>query len=338
MPHANKQFRKVLLTLNRPQEKGITHDTIRESIKTLKSTVYYCMADEVGAEGTPHIHLFLAFSSPVRFSSLKKRWPTAHIEASLGTARQNYEYVRKCGKWENSQKKETSVDGTFEEWGVLPDEQQGKRTDLDFLYQQIKAGATDYEILENIGGSQMKNLGYVSKVRETLAREKTRKTFRMLTVTYIFGKTGVGKTRYVMEKYGYDGIFRVTDYKHPFDQYNSETAIVFDEFGDSLPIRQMLTYLEGYPLELPCRYANKWAAYTDVYIISNNALDEQYKNEQFDNPEVWHALLRRLTHIVEFLPDGVKIDYHITDDYQIVPDGGTDGLSSDSPFDNTGIE
>ncbi len=321
MPHANKQFRKVLLTLNRPQEKGITHDTIRESIKTLKSTVYYCMADEVGAEGTPHTHLFIAFSSPVRFSTIKKRFATAHIEASIGTAAQNRDYVGKFGKWETSQKKETSVEGTFEEWGVLPDEQQGKRTDLEFLYQQVKAGATDFQILENIGGSQMRNLGYVEKVRQAIAKESSRKTFRTLTVKYIFGKTGVGKTRYVMEKYGYDGIFRVTDYKHPFDQYNSETAIVFDEFGDSLPIRQMLTYLEGYPLELPCRYANKWAAYTDVYIISNNALDEQYKNEQYDNPEVWHALLRRITHIVEFLPDGVKVDYHITDDFEIVPDG-----------------
>lgn len=318
--HGNSQMRKALLTINNPQSFGITHETIKSTITTIRPVVYYCMADEVGAEGTPHIHLFMAFSSPVRFSTIKKRFPTANIQASLGTAHENFEYVSKTGKWATSEKKGTSVDGTFEEWGTLPEEQQGKRTDLEYLYQQVKAGATDFEILETIGGSQMRNLGYVEKVRQALAKESTKKTFRNLTVTYIFGKTGVGKTRYVMEKYGYDGVFRVTDYKHPYDQYNNEKSILYDEFCDSFKIREMLTYLEGYPIELPARYCNKWANFEDVYIVSNQPLSEQYKNEQYDCPEVWHALLRRITNVYEFLPDGKKLTYTITDDYDIIPD------------------
>lgn len=41
--------------------------------------------------------------------------------------------------------------------------------------------------------------------------------WQTLQVTYIFGDSGVGKTRSVMEAYGYDQVYWITDYKHPFD-------------------------------------------------------------------------------------------------------------------------
>ncbi len=319
--HGNSQMRKALLTINNPQSFGITHETIKSAIKTIRPVVYYCMADEVGAEGTPHIHLFMAFSSPVRFSSIKKKFPTANIQTSLGTAQQNFEYVSKTGKWATSEKKETCVEGTFEEWGTLPEEQQGKRTDLEFLYQQVKAGATDFEILETIGGSQMRNLGYVSKVRETLAKENTRNTFRNLTITFIWGATATGKTSYVFNTHSYDNVYRVTEYRNPFDNYSGQDVLCLDEYKNSFTIRELLTYLEGYPMtQLKARYSNKYANYTKVYILSNTPLSEQYKDEQYNEPEVWHALLRRVTNVYEFLPNGKKLHYTITDDYEIIPD------------------
>lgn len=33
--------------------------------------------------------------------------------------------------------------------------------------------------------------------------------------------------------------------------------------------------LDGYPLELPCRYANKQACYTEVYLVSNLPLERR---------------------------------------------------------------
>ena len=85
-----------------------------------------------------------------------------------------------------------------------------------------------------------------------------------------------------MEQYGYSNVFRVTDYEHPFDGYKGQDVIVFEEFRSSLRIGDMLNYLDGYPVELRCRYSNKQACFTKVYIISNISLRDQYRDLQRD--------------------------------------------------------
>jgi hypothetical protein len=276
------------------------------------------MADEVGAGGTPHCHLVLQFSAPVRFSTIKNLFPTAHIDPLLGSVAQARDYVAKAGKWETSEKKETSIEGTFEEWGTIKEEHKGKRSDLDYLYQQIKAGASDFEILEN-NPNYLRHISLIDRVRQTVTQESVKSCFRHLTVTYIYGETNLGKTQSVYETHGYDAVFRVTDYKHPFDSYSGQRVMCFDEYADGFSIRNFLTYLDGYPLELPCRYSNKWATYDTVYILSNRPLTDQYQDEQFNDPSVWRAFLRRITTIIQFLPDGKRVHYRVDDNFQIVP-------------------
>lgn len=88
------QHRKYLLTLNQPFEKGYTHEKINEILQNnFKSIRYYCFAEEMGTKH--HIHIYINFSSPVRFSQVKKHFKEAHIEQALGTSKQNRDYVRK---------------------------------------------------------------------------------------------------------------------------------------------------------------------------------------------------------------------------------------------------
>lgn len=323
------QARKYQLTINNPADKGMTHDQIKMLLLGFKPLVYFCMADEVGAgEQTPHTHIYAAFSSAVRFSTIKNAFPSAHIEKCVGTSEENRAYIRKEGKWALSEKAETTVDGTFEEWGEMPHERQGQRRDLADLYEQIKNGASDFDILES-NPNYIRYIGLMDKARQAVAKESVKSRFRQLTVTYIYGETGVGKTRYVMEKHGYDSVYRVTDYKHPFDNYGGQPVICFDEYADSFRIRDFLTYLDGYPLELPCRYANRWATYDTVYILSNTPLDGQYRDEQFNNPTAWRAFLRRITNVVQFLPNNDRVYYQVDTDFQIVP---KDFTTSDTPF------
>lgn len=321
----DKQIRKVLLTLNHPADKGMTHNVIKERIGNLTSTVYYCMSDEIGEKGTPHTHVFIAFRSPVRWSTIQKQFPTAHIDTVLGTAAQTRDYVAKAGKWATSEKKETSVEGTFEECGTLPEEQQGRRSDLDYLYQQIKSGCSNYEILEN-NASYLRLINHIDKVRETVTKEDVKNRFRSLNVVYAFGDSNLGKTKSVYDRHGYDAVYRVTNYngRGSFDGYAHQQVLCLDSYASGFPIRELLTYLDGYPLELPCRYANKWAAYDTVYILSTSPLSDQYRDEQFSDPAVWRAFLRRLTCIVQFLPDNQRAYYKVDDNFDIVPVGLND--------------
>lgn len=327
------QSRKWQLTINNPVEHGFTHDKIKDLIYLMKPVIYWCMADEIGEEGTYHTHIFICGRSGIRFSTLKRAFESAHIEMAKGTSLQNKEYVSKTGRWEKDKKHETCVDGTFEEYGDMPIERQGKRNDLDDLYSMIKEGMSDYDILEQ-GSDYMLNLDMISKTRQILVQEKFKNTFRKLDIVYIWGETGTGKTRSVMEGHGYGNVYRATDYLHPFDNYAGQDVILFDEFRSSLALTDMLKYLDGYPLELPCRYANRYACYTKVYLISNIPLSEQYPNVKRDEYGSWLAFLRRIQTVKYFSQGTVKVSNVSVDSngFRELP-AGEELIPFDSPND-----
>lgn len=300
------QGRRWLLTINNPEEKNQNHKDIKEILSQFPSLAYYCMADEKGE--TYHIHVFFALEHPTRFSTIKRRFPTAHIDRAEGTAAECRAYVQKSGKWENSDKAETSIPGTWEEWGKLPVEHQGERADLAVLYQMIKDGQSNYEIME-ANPDYLVSLDRIERARQAVREQQYHDMFRKLEVAYIWGPTGTGKTRGVMEKYSYAGVYRVTDYTHPFDSYAGEDVLLLDEYNSNFKIQDLLNYLDGYPLRLPARYSNRIACYTKVYIISNLCLSQQYEYEQHRSPATFAALLRRIQKVVQYTAPGEYEEY-----------------------------
>ena len=237
---------------------------------------------------------------------IQRRFYGAHIEGARGSHRENRDYIRKEGKWRDSEKSETNKPETFEESGELPEESDRRVKQAETILAMVENGATNAEIMRECP-SAMLHLPRIEQARQTLLEETYRKAFRELKVEYIWGETGVGKTRKVMELYGYENVFRVTNYAHPFDGYSGQDVIVFDEFRSSLPLSDMLCYLDGYPLMLPCRYADRVACYTKVYILSNIPLEKQYPNVQLEEPASFDAFKRRLTSVYRMqapLPNG----------------------------------
>lgn len=317
---ADTQSRKWQVTLNNPAEKALTHEAIKAALLGLRSVTYYCLSDEVGLEAqTPHTHVYLVASSPIRFSTIKRRFLGAHIEEARGTSRENRDYVAKEGKWKEDAKGDTSIPGTFEEYGALPPEPgQGARTDIAEVYRMICDGMTNAQIME-VNPDFASQIGRMDKIRQDILEARYRDTWRDLAVTYIWGPTATGKTRHVMESHGYGNVYRVTDYVHPFDRYAQEPVLCLDEFRSSLMIGDMLDYLDGYPLALPARYANRQACYTTVYIISNISLSEQYRNVQENEPTTWKAFLRRIHHVVEYQKGKPPTDHGSALDYLFPP-------------------
>jgi len=300
---------KFQLTINNPSDHGLGHDEIKRILSSLKSITYYCMANEIGQ--TYHTHVFCYAKSPLRFSTLKKRFPAAHLELARGDCQSNIDYIKKTGRWENDPKSDTRVENTFEEFGTVPRDselKQGFRSDLSMMYNLVKQGFSNAEIME-FNPNLAQFIGKMDKIRLDILEEKYKTTFRELNVCYIFGETETGKTRYVLDKHGYKNVFRVYNYLHPFDTYNQEPVLFFDEFRSSLPIGDMLSYLDGYPLSLPARYANRVASYTNVYLASNIDLREQYKNVQEYEPATWKAFLRRIHSVIEFSSKDNFIQY-----------------------------
>lgn len=310
------QSRKFLLTINNPLDKGITHETIKTRLNSLKSLIYYCIADEIGAnEHTPHIHVFAMYQNPKAVSTIKRLFPESHIDVVRGSNSQTRDYVFKQGKWKDTEKETTSIPESQEEYGELPEDRRCCKPELGILYELIKDGRSNYEILEE-HPEYIKDITDIDRVRLTIKQEEYKNTWRNLEVVYIFGASGTGKSRYVMETYQYENVYRVTDFLHPFDGYNSaQTVLLFEEFNSSIRIQDMLNYLDGYPLSLPARYSNRIACYEKVFFTTNIPLEEQYPNIQRESPEIWKAFLRRINKVIHYKSATDIITYHSVEEY-----------------------
>ncbi len=297
--------RKYQLTINNPADHGYTHEQIRSILSQFSSLEYWCMCDETGEQGTPHTHVYAAFSNSVLFDTMQRRFYGAHIEMAKGKHRENRDYVRKEGKWFDDAKHETNHPETFEEWGELPPDNTKSESQAAQILDMVKEGKTNLEIIDAIPTAYCK-VSYIEQLRQGLLNARYKDEWRTLEVTYIWGETGAGKTRSIMEQHGYSNVYRVTNYDHPFDGYAGEDVLLFDEFRSSLKLADMLVYLDGYPVKLPCRYADKQACYTKVYLVSNIPLEKQYPNIQQEEPESYAAFCRRI-HDVQHMENPLPI-------------------------------
>lgn len=302
----NSQSRKWALVINNPLEAGLDHSAITDILQRF-SPGYFCMADEIATTGTHHTHIFLYAPSPIRFSTIKGRFPIAHIEKAFGSAKDNRDYIAKAGKWSGTDKSETSVPGTFEEWGDLPAEKEEQAPEMFNLMQELREGKSTLEIIEGHPNLAFR-IKEIETLRQVILSEKYSVEKRELEVFYLYGASGTGKTWGIFEENAPREICRITDYGGRngvrFDAYHCQAILVFEEFHSQIPISAMLNYLDIYPLMLPARYSDRVACYTKVYLTSNIPLGEQYQDIQRYQPETWQAFLRRIHNIIEYLPDG----------------------------------
>ena len=296
----NSQSRKWTLVINNPIEAGLDHTAIT-ALLALFSPVYYCLADEIATTGTFHTHIYIYSSSPIRFTTLKNRYPTAHIEKAYGSSKENRDYITKSGKWVKTDKAETMIEGSFMEWGELPAEKEEAYPEMYRIMQDIHEGKRTAEIIQQSPKYAFK-VRDIDILRQTLLAERFTIENREVEVTYLYGDTGAGKTRSIFERHNPWEICRITNYRKgvSFDAYNGQDVLVFEEFHSQIPIGDMLNYLDIYPLTLPARYTDRIACYTKVYITSNLPLLAQYREEQCRRRKNWEAFMRRIHNVVRF--------------------------------------
>ena len=308
MAAIDTQSRKWMITINNPQTCELDQDRIIEQLQLFRPD-YFCMADEIATTGTYHTHIYLYSHSPMRFSTVKRRFPTAHIEKVNGTAQENRDYIRKEGKWAATAKVETRVEGTFVEFGEMPSAAEENAPKMYQLLQDVTDGFTTPDIIRANPGFAFKSRE-IDTLRETIQSERFKSENRDVKTYYLYGDTGTGKTRGIFARHRAEDICRITDYGTKsgglrFDAYHGQSVLVFEEFHSQIPIQSMLSYLDRYPLMLPARYNDRVACYTTVYITSNIPLKQQYADIQRNKLETWRAFLRRIHTVYEYRKGGI---------------------------------
>lgn len=284
------QARRYMLTINNPKQ---SEQEFHDYCAGLEHVKYFIFQREKGEKKeTEHYQVYIEFTIGKRFETIKKYFPRAHIEKCGGSKTQNRDY---CSK------QDTRI-GQVYEYGEFADERA--RTDLKAMCNLVKENKSEFEIMELFPSQSARYHNFIPKYKQAYLADKYKKTIRNLEVIYIYGTAGSGKTRYVMDKFGFENVCRVTDYsRDPFFAYDCQDVLVFEEFRSSLKITDMLNYLDLYPLQLPSRYTNKTACYTKVYIISNIPIYEQYKSVLEEQKETWQAFRRRIHKVHNFDSD-----------------------------------
>jgi hypothetical protein len=299
----DSQLRKCIVTINNFLQHGYTRETLREKITALKSLVYFCAAEEKGIKcGTHHIHIYIAFSSGVRFSTIKNVFNLGgDIKSARGTSSENRDYIGKTGKWEDDPKADTRIDGTFEEWGEMPKEHQGVTSVYADILHMVENDYTLDDIRQKHPSEYFVHNEKIRRLQQEHVKSNLPIT-RPMEVTYIFGEPNTGKSYHVRTTYGKDVYVAFAHDKNMFDGYVGQAVLCIDEFLGQLPITYMNAILDVYPLELSARYHNRTALYEKVILISNVKLNKQYVDIQRSSPELWRAFTRRIHKVIEFLP------------------------------------
>lgn len=269
---ANTAARSYCFTINNYTDKDLT---ALDALETDGNIHYYVLGFEEGESGTPHIQGYVE-CKPMRMNAMQALLGgRAHLEKRKGTRDQARNYCMK--------------DGVFDERGVWKTKGQGRRTDLEALMEDIKKNAPKRETMEAMPATYSRHQRFAESYRAVVERDASR-AFRQVCTTVLWGASGVGKTRYVHEHE--DKVFWVhPDDSFPFDGYDGEEAIAFDDFYGNLRHHEMLRILDGYQLPVNVKGGLRYARWTRVYITSNCEPSGWYKDGL-------RALERRLTNIV----------------------------------------
>lgn len=262
-----------------------------QNVSDDRAIVYMVIGDETGGlEGKRHLQGFVRFAHPRTMTGVKRFFNSGslHLEPQRGTNSQASEYCEK--------------DNVVLKVGTVPAGSGGSAWDV--IVSMIRDGATNIDIMSRYPEFYARYSTGIDRIRMELASQQLN-SWREVEVEYWWGPTGTGKTRTAIAQADHPSdVYRVTDYKHPWDNYRGQSTIVLEEFRSSLKIEDMLIYLDGYFHELPCRYANKMALWDRVIIATNIPLDTQYPQVQFNRPETWEAFLRRINTVLHIGPDG----------------------------------
>lgn len=204
------------------------------------------------------------------------------------------------------------IDLSWDDYKSAADETRpgARRKDMKLLYcSMVKEGMSLVDIDADLELSIIAGMypSYAQRLNDYPSQQKFKKyrsEVRDIEITWLYGEPGSGKTFHAFELAGgYDKAYKISDYKNnPWDNYTGQDTVIFDEFYGDVRFGELMQLWDKYPLQLSARYQNKWACYTHVYVCSNLAPWDMYKN--LDKREFRIAgLYRRITKLIHVTVD-----------------------------------
>ena len=252
----------------------------------------YC----ISADGLKHLHAVFEDVKPMRFSAIKKIFPSMHIEATKGTKTQAEDYINKRSPFDEQGEKVICTNRHGEIQG-----RQGQRKDIDDIEDFIKQNLTPDEIFD----ISIKYRRYEKIVRDAYYRKREKETpiLRDVFVCWHVGCSGSGKSftvKQLVEQHGEQNIYFVGSFDKGFDKYSGQSILFMDEFRGQLKYDELLIILSGYKSQIPARYTNIVGLWDEVHLTSVFPPDILYQDMIRHNRKIdtYEQLRRRIDRMV----------------------------------------
>lgn len=265
---------------------------------------------EIGDNGNHHMHMVLVDDGKVRFTAIQKLFKGMHIEPTRGNKEQAEDYILKRGVF--AEKSHTVVVPAIFRGKIKAN--QGARKDLEVIQELLEQGKTPNEIMD-ISINMRK---YETLIRKQYFRiqVKAMPLSRDVTVYWHVGESGCGKSftyTQLCQEHGKDNVYLLTDYDSGgFDNYCAEPILFMDEFKGNMKFQTLLNYIDCYPVQIHCRYANAYALWNEVHITSVFPPEEAYLSmveESLRDKDKKIQLLRRIKYVC--------YHYKVDDEYRV---------------------
>jgi len=261
----------------------------------------------IGKEGndkTPHLQCYIQLDKQIRLTTIRKKIPKAHIEEANSTPENNIEYCKK--------------EGDFQEFGDK--KHAGKRTDLDEM-RQLALTEGMRAVTRTANYPQIKTVENFMSYNEEPRKWKP-------TVFWIYGETGVGKSR--LARHILQGTTNTTDpdifLLHPvlstddpdpytksdsskwWNGYDAHPNVIIDDFRPSWwTFTYFLSLLDRYECRVEIKGNVRQFKARNIVITSLLSPEVYYGKKRFkystsqtDEPREPHEqLLRRIDELIE---------------------------------------
>jgi len=279
-------------------------ETYRPTLKDWDAAYIVYTEELAPRTGERHLHIYVRFNCKKTWD-----WVNAHLNnkywrnpMNFGPARHSEaDCVSYCSK------KRSRAPGTDPVFLGEPKRGagvRGHRSDLDEVADKIMKENADRYVIASAHPKAIilhdKGVHSLIAIRNSNIRN-CRSEQRTLRVIVIWGDPDTGKTHRIREQYEKgQALFQVKAGRDPWGEYNGEEAIFFDEFGQGQKwdIDDMKEYLQGWPCKLDSRYHDKWAAWTRVYVISNQPPNSWYAMRPLSDLQAFWRRVNEIHHVL----------------------------------------
>lgn len=248
------KLRKVCITMNNYSLDDF--EKMKAHIETF--CTFGVLGKEVGDSGTRHIQGYVEYKNGRTFKRLKEIYEGCHLEKKRGTNTQAADYCKK--------------DGDYWEHGTTEPESQGRRGDLQAISEHIRDDNGIRDMIESNLITNAQHMCVAEKCMKYFEPQRDRKP----TVWWLWGPTGLGKTKDVMETVKKPWISNGS--LQWFDGYDAQEDVVFDDFRESdVDFHLLLRLLDRYPVSVPIKGSFRAFRPLRIFITTPYPISETYK-------------------------------------------------------------